>query len=473
MNPNTNITLCVTSCDRHELLRATLESFFAQTDIQPQQIVIYEDSATPMPEWMTAWEWKRRQPFQWLSDGERKGQAYACARLIREIKHDWVFWLEDDWLFQKGSGPFIRESMAILDSIPEIIKVSLRGDTGWHPLEVSGHIRIAQPYWRGVWGGWAWNPGLSRSSDVKALLPDLAPQIGQDVLKHEEALSKKLLDEGRRIADLGRPIVTHIGGGRSRAAEKLPPLPKILIAVPTCFEFDYESHSLKNPDGLHVNGPNEQTEAINATWADDFRAYPMVDVRFFFGTPGSYYDPEPRHWELNSSCVVLPCGDGYDSLIQKTIGICQYAVDHGYRYVAKFDTDTFVYADRLLLEIMQNAFDYAGYRHANVASGGPGYLLSAKACAIVSKETHPQHPYAEDVHVARVLAKHGITPVHLPGHHSGMSAHFFFGSPDHFDPAMIPEGIVTAHAVFPEVMRKWHQWTKKNSQTPNIQSAAA
>lgn len=461
MNPNTNITLCVTSCDRHDLLKSTLDSFFSYTDIQPQQILIYEDSEAPMPEFLRAWEYQRRQPLKWMSDGARKGQAYACARLIAEIGHDWVFWLEDDWLFQRGAGPFIQESKELLLRHPEIIKVSVRGNSGWHRLgQDSRGFMVAEPYWRGVWGGWAWNPGLSRTEDVKALLPHLTKEIGETGLKHEEALSKRLLDEGRRIADLNRQIVAHIGGGRSRSIEKLPPLPKILIAVPTCFEFDYESHSLKNVEGFHVNGANEQTAAVRATWGTDFEGYQNVDVRYFRGL-----SDHPDAWVQAFDEIILDCGDGYDSLIQKTLGICRYAVEHGYKYVAKFDTDTFVYADRLLLEIMQNAFDYAGYRHANVASGGPGYLLSDRSCEIVSKETRPLHPYAEDVHTARALAKHGITPLHLPGHHSGMSAHFFFGSPGKFDPAMIPEGIVTAHAVFPEVMRKWHEWKKKKNQS--------
>lgn len=470
MNPNTNLTLCITSCNRHDLLRATMESFFAYTDLQPQQILVYEDSDQPMPEWLKAWEWQRRQPFKWLSDGARKGQAYACARLIQEAKHDWVMWLEDDWLFQRGSGPFIHESKAILESNPDIIKVSLRGDTGWHPLELDSRgFKIAKPYWRGVWGGWAWNPGVSRLGDVKALLPRLGPQIGQDGLKHEEALSKDLLDAGRRIADLNRQIVAHIGGGRSRSIEKLPPLPKILVAVPTCFEFDYETHSLQNEEKFHVNGPNDQTEAIRETWGKDFAKYPTVDVRFFYGKPANGY-PRPAKPDE----VFFECGDGYDSLIQKSTEICRYAAEHGYQFLFKCDTDTWVYAERLLIEIMENHFDYAGFRHANVASGGPGYLLSAHACRIIATQgRQPRHPYAEDVHVARVLAANGITPLMLPDHHSGMSAHFFFGDPKTFDPTKIPEGLVTAHAIFPDQMRAWHRIVVDRNRMKEAQNAIA
>jgi len=440
-----------------------MESFFAYTDVQPQQILIYEDSDQPMPEWLNAWEWKRRQPLVWMSDGARKGQAYSCARLIREAKHEYVFWAEDDWIVQRGSGPFIQESKAILTANPDIIKVSLRGDTGWHPLEQDPRgFKIAQAFWRGVWGGWAWNPGLSRLSDVKALLPKLRPQLGQDGLKHEEALSKELLDAGRRIADLNRPIVTHIGGGRSRAAEKLPPLPKILIAIPTCFAFDYETRweHKGNPEygkDMHVSGPNLSVQAVRDTWGKDFAKYPTVDVKFFYGKPASGYPREPLPDE-----VFLDCSDGYGSLPFKTVGVCKYAAENGYRWVFKCDDDTAVYAERLLVEIMENSADYAGYRHAEVASGGPGYILSDRACRIVyTQGNNPGEVWAEDVHVARTLARAGISPVMLPGHHSGMSAHFFF--PEGFEPARMMGDIVTMHSLRPNDLRAWYAYKEQNS----------
>lgn len=451
MQPNTNISMLITACGRNDLLKATLESFFQNCDIEPQQIVIFEDSDTPKPEWLEDWQWRRRH-VEWVSDGERKGQAYAICRLIKLARHDYTLWWEEDWMTQKNSGCFIAESKAILDKHPRILQVSLRGSTGWHPLvkQDENELQIAEPYWRGVWGGLAWNPGLRRTREMKELvLPRIAQQIGKEGLEHEQALSKQFLDEGWRIADLGRAIVTHIGGGRSRSIEKLPPLPRILVAVPTCFQFDYESHSLKNPEGFHVNGPNEQTLAVRETWGYDFQQFKNVDVRYFYGGGNCKGDE-----------VSLPCGDGYDSLIQKTAEICRWAAERDYKFVFKCDTDTWVYAERLLVEIMENHFDYAGYNHANVASGGPGYLLSKRACELIAAEPNPQHEYAEDVHVARVLAKHGIRPLMLPGHRSGMSAHFFFGNPEVFDPTKITDHVVTAHAVFPSQMRAWHEWKK-------------
>src|SRR3954452_25052681 len=99
--PNSQISMVVTSCNRHDLLKQTLESFFDHTDIEPQEILIYEDSEAPMPQWLREPQWRGRN-VRWLGDGIRRGQAYAIARLIDEIRYPLVFWCEDDWLFQQG-----------------------------------------------------------------------------------------------------------------------------------------------------------------------------------------------------------------------------------------------------------------------------------------------------------------------------------------------------------------------------------
>lgn len=459
--PNTRISMCVTSCGRHDLLETTLNSFYAVCDMEPQEIIIYEDSNAPMPEFLKDFKWKQRG-LKWISDGERKGQAYACARLIRESQFEYIFWCEDDWFWQNAISPFLRESRTILDTYPEIIQVSLRGDTGWHPLvkDAKYPFQIPEPYWRGVWGGWAWNPGLRRRSDCVALLPDITAQIGTGGLQHEEVLSKSLLDQGRRIADLGRPIISHIGGARSRAVDKLPPLPKILIAVLTCFEFDYESHAVSIGNKFHENGPNEQTLAVRETWGKDVAKYQNVDIRYFYGKPKDGYPREPLPDE-----VFLDCGDGYDSLIQKSTSMCVWASQNQYRVVYKCDTDTYVFVDRLLIEIMENRFDYAGYIHGGVCSGGVGYLMSDHAIKIIAHQGRtPQHPYAEDVHVSRVLANAGIKPLMLMGHRTGFSDHFFFK--DGFHPSKLTDEIVTMHAVFPKEMRECYEYvTSRNTET--------
>lgn len=447
---NSRISMLITSCNRHDLLHTTLDSFFLVTDIEPQEVIVYEDSNTPMPEWLKTPTWRARE-VKWIQGGERRGQAFACACLIREARYEWTLWMEDDWFFQKETSDFIRESKDILNRHPEVIQVSLRGDSGWHPLVKREDILIAEPNWRGVWGGWSWNPGLRRTKELKEIiLPLISRQIGRSGLVHEENVSKELLDQGRVIADLGRPVVTHIGGGRSRAVESLPPLPRILIAVPTCFAFDYETHGGGEDckiTGFHQNGANEQTQAVRDTWGKDVKDFQNVDLRFFYGKPKDGYPRQPLDDE-----VFLDVADGYDSLIAKTHGVCKWASENDYKIIFKADTDTYVFVDRLIVEIMENRFDYAGYLHGGVCSGGPGYLLSDRAARIVSdRGKSPQHPYAEDVHVSRVLGSVGINPLMLPNHVPGFGAHFFF--PEGFDPTRLSDEIVSMHALFPKEMR--------------------
>jgi hypothetical protein len=459
--PNTNISMCITCCGRNDLLESSLGSFFAVVDQEPQECILYEDGPGEKPAFLSGDIWRTRN-IRWISGKTRMGQCFAVARLIQEAKHDYVFWSEEDWLWQNQINPFMRESKQILEQHPEVVQVSLRGATGWHPLVKSGELWIAEPYWRGVWGGWSWNPGLRRRDTLVKILPQVLASVGLKGLEHEQILSKSLLDQGFRIADLNRAIVTHIGGNRSRSVEELPPLPKILIAVPTCFKLDYEGKWEHKGDpaygrDMHVSGANDQNEACRETWVQDFSPFRNVDVRFFYGKPDSGF---PR--EALADEVFLVCKDGYGNLIDKTVGVCRWATEHGYEFIYKCDTDTWVYAEKLLVEMMENAFDYAGYLHASVCSGGPGYFLSAHAAQIIA--THGEkwrHPYAEDVHVSRVLAEHGIHPVNLPNHTPGFSAHFFFGDGVSFDASRLRDEQVSLHAVFPSQMRKL--WELKRS----------
>lgn len=112
MAPNTNITMVVTSCNRHDLLRQTLESFYQVTDVEPQQVIIIEDSDTPRPEWLSGDIWRGRN-IMWLSNECRMGQIYSIDRAYSHVKTDYIFHCEDDWDFQLRDR-WMRESKEIL-----------------------------------------------------------------------------------------------------------------------------------------------------------------------------------------------------------------------------------------------------------------------------------------------------------------------------------------------------------------------
>lgn len=440
--------------------------------MKPDATIIIEDSQTEMPEWLKLGIHdysSRLGKVQWIQNECRMGQIYSIDRAYSQVKTDYIFHCEDDWLFVERG--FLRESKTLLEQYPKIIMVSLRGDTGWHKLIdwPPYPVKIAEPYWRGGWGGIAFNPGLRRLSDYKSIGSSYGKytSYGTHGLGHELELSKMHLQMGYVIADLNRVIVQHIGGSRSRAIEPLPPMPKILIAVPACHKFDYgQWESEQSPTfnignayngkpygtDIHISGTNPRIDVVRETWARDIEAFKShVDLRFFYGSP----HPRPALPDE----VYIPCEDDYAHLPHKTVAICRWAVDNNYDYVFKCDDDTAVYVDRLIQELMTNRFDYAGFTHSNVCSGGPGYWLSKRAMKhMATKGGNPDH-WAEDVWTGKIMGNSDIYPVMLPGHRPGFSQHWFFG--DKFDASKLTGEIVAVHAVQPEVMREWYQHERK------------
>ena len=131
-----NITMVVTSCSRHDLLKQTLDSFISMQsgDSNPVACIIVEDSETPKPAWLNESIYTTMLGrITWLQNEIRMGQIYSIDRAYAEVQTDYIFHCEDDWTFQQGS--FMSLSKEILDAHPEVIMVSLRGTGGWHPLD--------------------------------------------------------------------------------------------------------------------------------------------------------------------------------------------------------------------------------------------------------------------------------------------------------------------------------------------------
>lgn len=463
-----NITLVITSCDRHSLLKQTIDSFIETTDMQPQETIIVEDSTVPQPDWIKQSRYASHLgKITWIANEARMGQIYSIDRAYAEVKTDYIFHCEDDWLFTDSTG-WMRKSKDLLDKYPRIHTVLLRGNTGWHPLgdadEIDKNVRwlIPQPYWRNVWGGITFNPGLRRTADYKKIGSyGRHVAYGTSGLGHEAQLSKMHLDMGYRLAVLPETIVQHTGNDCSRASQPLPAMPKVLIAIPACHKYEYGKwESGDSPHfnqaaayngqaygtGIHISGYNDRIQTVRDTWAKDIEPFKEhVTLKFFYG------EPHPR--PAASDEVYLPCGDGYEHLPLKTINIARYALEQGYDYVFKCDDDTAVYLDRLIHELMSHKFDYAGYENGRVASGGPGYWLSRRAMKALVANDKPDH-WAEDVWTGKVMSYANIPLQMLPGHRPGFSDHWFY--PNGFDPARDMTGVVAFHAVQPEVMRDWY-----------------
>lgn len=460
-------SLLITSCDRHALLKETLDSFIRVQcgGIKPRDTFIVEDSCVPMPEWLREnihFYASHLGKITWVNNESRLGQIYSADRLWTLCTQDYAFWMEDDWRFD-GGGAWMRDSFEIFAKHPDVITVSLRGPSGWHQLidmPTYEGFKVAMPGWKGGWGGFTFNCGVRRRVDYSRIGSyGSVVSYGANSLGHEKDLSKLYLSFGFKIADLNRIIAVHIGGACSRSVGFTAPLPRILIAIPVCHRFSYgQWESGDSPtfdkqrafegkpygEGIHISGPNPRIAALRDTWLKDVAAFSShVDYKLFYGSPS------PIGFVSKPDEVLLDCGDTYGDLPAKTIAICQYAKEREYDYLFKADDDSFVWVDRLVRECLSNRLmDYAGFRHACVCGGGPGYWLSRKAISIVAEHGHKQNEWAEDVMVSRTLHYNSVQPMNLLSHKSGMSNHWFDVS-QHIEP-----WVVTIHAVKPDDMRK-------------------
>ena len=170
-----DITLAVTSCGRLDLLEKTLKSFFKFNTYPIKKTIIVDDSGRDFDEERI----RSVVPgeIEFLINKVNIGQIKSIDRLYSSIDTPYIFHCEDDWEFYAPG--FIEESLAILESNPNIFTVWIRAhnDTNGHPLTdlkaLSPGVKnkfLVKDY-RGVWGGFTFNPGLRRLSDYLKLAP--------------------------------------------------------------------------------------------------------------------------------------------------------------------------------------------------------------------------------------------------------------------------------------------------------------
>ena len=190
----------------------------------------------------------------------------------------------------------------------------------------------------------------------------------------------------------------------------------------------------------------EEQQALRETWAKE---RPGMDVRFFFGSD-DVLASEPDE-------IVLASPNDYPDNSFKIYELIKWAFDHGYDFVFKCDTDTFIVPDRLLLSDY-DAHDYVGFEIGNeprsggvgFASGGAGYWLSRAAMrAILSHSMMDFSAFEgkiqpEDTSVCRVLAQHGIY-IHADTRYSW---NYSLGYPAR------ENDFITTHFVDPQKMRE-------------------
>lgn len=201
-----SVTVCLTSCNRFDLLRRTLDSFFRFNTYWIDAFYVYEDSDKDFP-------YKSDYPFvRWMGGDGRVGQIEAIDRLYEKVESDYIFHCEDDWEFMRAG--FIEASLEILSKEEKTLLVWLRGlrDTNGHPHK-DGYMEVG---YQGLWHGFTFNPSLRRLSDYELLKP-FSSVTTFDIHSpywSEVKIGAEYQLMGFRSAILPDRYVGHIGDGR-------------------------------------------------------------------------------------------------------------------------------------------------------------------------------------------------------------------------------------------------------------------
>jgi len=283
------ITMVLTSCDRHHLLKQTLDSFVRWADIPLNETIIVEDSSAPRPNWLIDSRYPKLGKIVWLQNNRRMGQIYSIDRAYAETKTSRIFHCEDDWLFTRGD--FMRKSKDILDSCPQISMVALsdlpREKTPRYPFPVVKCICSPQSNHVYCGRGINFNPGLRRLSDYQKIggcYRDLcvSPAPEAEILRRkaeqqsgskvhlateylhspETDISKSYIKLGFAIAHLGYSCVQHIGEADSTFREECLGLISVKVSiVMTTF-----------------NRPNQLRNTLESIYRQTFKDFEVIVV---------------------------------------------------------------------------------------------------------------------------------------------------------------------------------------------------
>src|ERR1700759_881798 len=107
MQQPADITVVVTSCNRHDLLARTLASFRAhETEGRVARILVAEDGDADPSAVCAA------HGAQWFGTGTRVGQVRLIDQAYARVETPLIFHLEDDWEFTRPG--FMEKSRALL-----------------------------------------------------------------------------------------------------------------------------------------------------------------------------------------------------------------------------------------------------------------------------------------------------------------------------------------------------------------------
>jgi hypothetical protein len=220
------ITFCLTSCNRFDLLQITLDTFFSLNSYPIKKFIVIEDSG--LPEMRDKILKKYENKIELIFNEVNLGPYKSIDKLYQQVDTEYIFHSEDDWKYQNNAN-FVQESLDVLETNPNVNQVWVRQDIDWSWVETKKYATPKHTTYRmvksphlGGWCGFSHNPGLRRKSDYNKMFPN---GFAEFILPNEKAVHTELacninaMNHGYRAAALLNSACVHIGGnGRSTIA---------------------------------------------------------------------------------------------------------------------------------------------------------------------------------------------------------------------------------------------------------------
>lgn len=225
------VTVCVTSYNRFDLLKQTVDSFFKLNKFPIKRFVIIEDSANK------ALHDRIRKEFgskiDLIFNDKNLGQLQSIDKMYSTVNTEYIFHSEDDYKYS-GNPNFIQDSIDILEERQDVKQIWLRhlnnyavshGAAGVKQFEkevlytkTKVPYRMLTPIHCGNWCGFSFNPGLRRLADYKKFFPKgysfhITP--GEKAVQSEYACNKHVMKLGYRAALLVNGACSNMGAGVS------------------------------------------------------------------------------------------------------------------------------------------------------------------------------------------------------------------------------------------------------------------
>lgn len=224
MNNDGKITVCITSYDRFDLLKQTINSFNNLNTYPIERIVVIEDSTKVEMRDKIINEFGNKVDL--IFNEQRIGQAPSLDKMYNTVTTQYIFHTEDDY-FYSGNANFIKDSVELLEERQDVYQVWIKHTSDWNNLNHYDtdifHTSTGIPYGMlkspcDVWCGFSWFPGLRRTDDYHRFFPNgfkqfLTPQYLKSGVETEAACSVHVCNQGYRAAYLVNTSCSHKGLG--------------------------------------------------------------------------------------------------------------------------------------------------------------------------------------------------------------------------------------------------------------------